>query len=166
MSSLVEDAIKLERARELTRLTREYFKEQDLIEEEMQYVYDDFYGLEPVEDDTPEYRNTWNEAVDKLNELVEEEFGVEEAKEEEVGVEEEKEEAKEHIFDDLTTAMGMANMGEEEKRERTTEDYIEDLHRNLRNLEFLNSGRGAYMTTNSVPDPHMDAFDHIAERKK
>jgi len=166
----IQDTIRLERARELTRITREYFKEQDLIEEEMKYVYDDFYGLEPVEDDTTEYKNDWNEAVNRLNELVEEEFGVEVGVEEskEVGIEEAKEEAKEEgqVFDDLTTEMGMQNMGDEEKRERTIDDSIENLRRNLMNLEFLDSGRGAYMSTNSVPDPHMDAFDHIAQSKK
>jgi len=155
----IQDTIRLERARELTRLTRQELKEQDLIEEEMQYVYDDFYGLEPVEDDTADYRNAWEDAVKKLNELVEQEFGEEEK--EEVGVEEAKEEGQ--VFDELTRAMGM---DEEEKRERTIDDYIEDLGRNLMNLEFLDSGRAPYQSASSVPDPHLDAFDHIAQSKK
>ena len=166
----IQDTIKIERARELTRLTRQELKEQDLIEEEMQYVYDDFYGLEPVEDDTADYRNAWEDAVNRLNKLVEQEFGEEEK--EEVGVEESKEEAKEEgqVFDDLTTAMGQENMGEEvkeeEKRQMTAEEAIEGLRRNLMNLEFLDSGRAPYQSASYVPDPHLDAFSHIAAESK
>ena len=167
LSNLVEQVIREERMAEIKNIKEELKKEQEMDEEVWNDQEYDLYALEPVQDDTPEYRNTWEDAVNRLNELVVEEFGedgVEEKKEEEEAKEEAKEEGQ--VFDELTTAMGMDNMGEEEKRERNIDDAIEQLGRNLMNLEFLDSGRGAYMATNTVPDPHKNAFDHIEENKK
>ena len=161
----IEEAIRVERKRELLRVIREELKEQEFIEDVFNDPEYDLYALEPVDDDTPEYIDAWKDAVNRLNELAEEEFGVEEAKEGAKG-EEEKGEAKEHIFDDLTTEMGMDNMGEEQLRERTIDDSIAALRQNLMNIEFLDSGRGPYTSSSNVPDPHLDAFQHIAESKK
>ncbi len=158
----IEDAIRLERMAEMKRIKEELKKAEEIDEQVWNDANYDLYALEPVEDDMPAYKDTWEDAVDELNELVEEEFGVEES----------KEEAKEQgqVFDDLTTAMGMENMGEEvkeeEKRQMTMEESIEGLRRNLMNLEFLDSGRSPYQSASSVPDPHLDAFSHIAESKK
>ena len=158
----VENNIRKERMAEMKRIKEELEKAEEIEEQVWNDANFDLYALEPVEDDTAEYKNSWEDAVDELNELVEEEFGVEES----------KEEAKEQgqVFDDLTTAMGQENMGEEvkeeEKRQMTAEEAIEGLRRNLMNLEFLDSGRAPYQSASSVPDPHLDAFSHIAESKK
>jgi len=157
----VENNIRKERMAEMKRIKEELEKAEEIEEQVWNDANFDLYALEPVEDDTAEYKNSWEDAVDELNELVEEEFGVEESKEEA------KEEGQ--VFDDLTTAMGQENMGEvkeEEKRQMTAEEAIEGLRRNLMNLEFLDSGRAPYQSASSVPDPHLDAFSHIAAESK
>ena len=142
----IQEAIRLERMAEMKRIKEELKKEEEMDEEIWNDANYDLYALEPVEDDTPVYKETWEDNIKKMNELFDEMFGIEE-----VGVEEQKE----------------VEQKEEEKRQLTAEEHIEAVRRNLLNLDFLDAGRAPFQSASSVPDPHLDAFSHIdAESKK
>jgi len=98
--------------------------------------------IEPVEQDTDEYKALWETAADIY-----------------------KKNTKSR--DELTRLLGYADE-DDDTDEDTDEDEDEQIPEALEaffnNLQ-LNPGRGAYMSTSHVPDPHVSAFEHIEKHK-
>ena len=181
-----------ERMKQLELMLNDYYTEGENFDNE---DWKDFgialEDIEPVEQDTDEYKALWETAADiyKKNTKTSRDeltrlLGYDD-EDDDTDEDEEMPEWAEAIFNKF----GRGSSSQDERMKKADEEKFDTIHglyseEELRGmglgpdtvarrdvmsdeefLNLLNSGRGVYMTTSRVPDPHVSAFEHIEKHK-
>jgi len=181
-----------ERMKQLELMLNDYYTEGENFDQE---DWKDFgialEDIEPVEQDTDEYKVLWETAADiyKKNTKTSRDeltrlLGYDD-EDDDTDEDEEMPEWAEAIFNKF----GRGSSSQDERMKKADEEKFDTIHglyseEELREmglvpdtvarrdvmsdeefLNLLNSGRGVYMTTSRVPDPHVSAFEHIEKHK-
>jgi len=181
-----------ERMKQLELMLNDYYTDGENFDQE---DWKDFgialEDIEPVEQDTDEYKVLWETAADiyKKNTKTSRDeltrlLGYDD-EDDDTDEDEEMPEWAEAIFNKF----GRGSSSQDERMKKADEEKFDTIHglyseEELREmglvpdtvarrdvmsdeefLNLLNSGRGVYMTTSRVPDPHVSAFEHIEKHK-
>jgi len=142
-----EDDSEDERMKQIQEMVEDALTDgENFDQEEWQMFVTELYALEPKEDDKPEYKALWETAMDAYKKNKPEMKKADEQKFDTIyGL---------YSEDDLRE-MGLVPGATPRRDVMSDEEF----------LNILNSGRGAYVATSNVPDPHLSAFEHIQKHK-
>lgn len=177
LEDIVIEQMQAERFNQLEETMNDYrlFDPDQQDESDWNNIFNELYELEPVEDDRADYKAIWQSGMEQMRENARSLFGSTPSTSADETIQSARVEQKKSEDDELTRLLGYADEDEDEEKagfeeqkgddepdEEQWANIMDELSLEDPNLErLMNTGRGAYTSTTSVPDPHMSAFDHI-----